>query len=435
MLTPEFAWPSGLERLSAQRFAAALRPGLRLYWPGCAGHSAVFEQWWLQACVQTAGVHVSGVWIPGINRFDPTTTHPEVRACGLFAAPEFAAARQRGAFDWQATHYTDAAREFTTPGRFDVLLLHLSPPDAQGRCSFSVAADFSPLAVQAALSAGGTGTQIWAHLNPNLPRTAGPWVALSSLHAAVFKDAEVLTVAEPAPGAALKAVAEVVAASVADGSSLQLGLGKLQTAVLAALHGRRGLRIHSGMLSDGLLPLLNAGALAALDADQPPVCAGVALGSAALYRALADPRLARFAPVSHTHATATLAALPRFVAVNSALQVDLLGQVNAEFLDGQPISGLGGLADFMRGARANPEGRAIVAFPATAAGVSRIVPRLAAGTVSICKADADEVATEHGLVRLRGLPLAARARALIGIAAPQHRAALQQQAASLGFFF
>jgi acyl-CoA hydrolase len=196
--------------------------------------------------------------------------------------------------------------------------------------------------------------------------------------------------------------------------------------VLAALRGHRGLRLHSGMVSEGLLGLRDAGALAAPDPARPPVTTGVALGSERLYRTLADPALARFAPVSFTHAQATLAALPRLVAVNSALEVDLLGNVNGEWLQGRQISAGGGVLDFVRGARASDGGRAIIAFGSTHAQRSRIVPLLPPGAVTIPRADVDEVVTEHGHAALRGLGVHARAEALIAIAAPEHRPALAE---------
>jgi acyl-CoA hydrolase len=151
-----------------------------------------------------------------------------------------------------------------------------------------------------------------------------------------------------------------------------------------------------------------------------------------LYSAVADPALMRFAPVEHTHAQATLAALPRLHAVNSALQIDLLGQVNVSTLAGRCVSGVGGLVDFLRGARASAGGRGIVAataeVPARGAvpAHSRIVPLLDAGPVGVARGDVDTVVTEHGAAPLRALGEDARAQALIAIAAPSQRAALQE---------
>jgi acyl-CoA hydrolase len=197
--------------------------------------------------------------------------------------------------------------------------------------------------------------------------------------------------------------------------------------VLAQLKHHRQLRVHAGMVSDGLLGLLQAGALADRSMQQPPVCTGVALGSMALYEAVADPAWVRFAPVSHTHAHATLAALPKLKAINSFLQIDLLGQVNVDVLGGRWVSGVGGLVDFLRGARASVGGLGIVAGTATAGAdlTPRIVPLLPPGAVGITRSDVDTVVTEHGAAHLRCLGVQERAQALIRIAAPQHQDALQ----------
>lgn len=376
-----------------------------------------------------AGVVFCGVWIPGVNRFDPTTWHAQARAEAFFMTPELRGGWQRGAVDHRPWHYSEIARWMAEPGHFDVLLLHLAPPDEQGRCSLSIAADFTPIVLQALRD----GAAVLAHVNPRLPRTNGPSVAVADITAWVQADLPLLE--HDAAGAmadpALQALARQVAQQVRDGDTLQFGLGRLQAAVLAelaAVRGHGGLRVHSGMVSDGLLGLHQAGALAAAGAPGPPVTTGVALGSARLYAAMADRDLVRFAPVSHTHDAAVLAALPRLLSINSALQVDLLGQVNAEMLDGQQVSGAGGLVDFVRGARSSPQGRSVIAINATAGRDrrSRIVPRLPAGAVSVSRADVDLVSTDHGTAALRHLGVDARARALIGLAAPEHRADLEQ---------
>jgi acyl-CoA hydrolase len=411
--------------LDAGRFAGhlqrRLRPGQRasVYWPGCAGHSPLFERWLRHAPDAAAGVEFSGVWIPGVNRFDPSALHADARACTVFMSRELQAGWFRGAVDFLPLHYSQAVRWVGTPGRFDVLLLHVAPPDRDGLCSLSVAADFTP----AALAGACDDTVVLAHINPRLPRTNGPAVPMSRLTAFVEAEEAPLTVATEPAGPVLRAVARQVAALVDDGDTLQFGLGKLQAAVLAELHRHRHLRIHAGMVSEGLLALRDAGALAAEDVRKPPVCAGVALGSEALYRAVAEPALMRFAPVEETHAQATLAAIPRLIAINSALEIDLLGQVNCETLGGRQLSGVGGLVDFLRGARASAGGKAIVAATANAGrdGRSRIVPLLPAGPVGIARGDTDLVVTEHGVADLRQLGVEARARALIAIAAPEHR--------------
>ena len=416
------------QTLNAEQLGRWLKPGARVYWPGCAGHSPLFEAW-LRADPQVAaGAWFCGMWIPGVNRFDPSSLHPDARCSSFFLPPEWHTGWQRGAVDLLPLHYSEAVRWLGAPGRFDTVLLHVAPPDDAGWCSLSLAADFTP-AVLAALDAGAA---VLAHVNPLLPRTQGPAVHRSRITSWIEEPAPPLTVPEAPANAALDAVAARVAELVPNGATLQFGLGRLQSAVLARLHGHRGLRVHAGMVSDGLLGLRDAGALAAPVNGVPPAGAGVALGSAALYAAVADPALIRFAPVEHTHAQATLAALPRLHAVNGAIEIDLLGQVNCETLGGRSVSGVGGLVDFLRGARASVGGLGIVATAAEVAGKdgraprSRIVALLPPGPVGVTRGDIDTVVTEHGVAYLRDLGEDARAAALIGLAAPAHRAALQQ---------
>lgn len=410
--------------LTPSGFLGCLRPGLRVYWPGCAGHSPLFERWLGASPEQARDVEFCGVWLPGANRFDPTALHPQARARVIFLPPAMHAAHDEGRIGMMPLHYSDAVRWLGTPGRFDLVLLHLSPPDAQGRCSYSVAADFSP----AVLEALDPGVPVLAHFNPRLPRTCGPAVELSRISAWVEAAEPPLTVADEAPDEPMTRLAQQVATLARDGDTVQLGMGRLQAAVLAQLRSRRGLCVHAGMVSDGLLGLLQAGALAPRSRDKPPVCTGVALGSQALYEALADETLARFAPVSFTHAPMALAGVPRLLAINSALQVDLYGNVNVEWLSGRRVSGVGGLLDFVRGARLSPGGRSVLALNAAAAGgsVSRIVPVLDAGCTSVPRSDVDFIATEHGCVNLRELDADARAQALIGLAAPAFREGLQR---------
>ncbi len=428
------------QNLTPAIFASALQPGARVYWPGAAGHSPLFEAWLRNTPERCAGVWFCGVWIPGVNHFDPSALHPQASASGFFVSRDLQPAWRRGAMQHLPLHYSEVPTWLGTPGRFSVVLLHLAPPDDQGRCSLSVACDFVPSVLQA-LDANAV---VLAHINPLLPRTRGPWVPASRINAWTEAALPPLTLATDAPepaGSALTHLAQQVTTLVQDGDTLQLGLGRLQGAVLAQLHHHRGLRLHAGMVSEGLLALADAGALAppqrqresagstaAQDRWQPPVCAGVALGSRSLYERVAqpdDPATVHFAPANHTHAHTTLAALPRLLAINSALQVDLLGQVNCEWIHGRLTSGVGGLVDFVRGARASIGGRAVVALNATAKGSeSRIVPLLAPGTASLARSDVDHVATEHGVAALRGLDVDQRAHALMQIAAPEHRETL-----------
>ena len=401
--------------LDANSFLDHLRPGAEVYTAGCAGHSLLFEAWLQQAPERSAGVRFTGVHIPTVNRFDFASLHPGARQRTIFLSAELRDSWLAGRVDYLPMSYSATYQWLSQEAEFDVALVQVAPPDENGQCSLGVAADFTPAAWPRA-------KRVLAHVNPRMPRTHGPSIPWSRIDAAIEHDGPLLEAPDPAPDPAMDAVAERIVTLVPDRATLQLGLGRLQSAVLRALCGRRDLRLHTGMVSDGLLALIADGALApAPDA----VVAGVALGSQALYDAVAGR--VEFREVGHTHDHGVLRAIPRLTAINSALSVDLLGQVNGDCLGGRQLSGIGGLPDFLRGARQAPQGRGIIALPAaTPKGQTRIVPILAAGPVSVTRLDADCVVTEHGIADLRHLDVHARARALIAIADPTHRESLER---------
>lgn len=409
-----------MHKLDPDSFARAFAPGMRVYAPGCGGHSALFERWLRAMPAIAEGVEFCGVHIPGVNRFDFGALHPAARMRNIFLAPEWRGCWADGRFALQPLAYSQFVRQLAA-STFDIALLQVAPADADGMHSLGIAADFTPAALVNA-------RQVFAHVNPRMPRTRGPGIAHARIDALVEADAALLESPDPAPDPATTQLAAHIAALVDDGDTLQFGLGKLQAAVLRALVGRRNLRVHSGMVSDSLLLLEAAGALAPRNPERPPVVCGVALGTPALYAAVADPSLVQFAPVSHTHDIGVLREIACFKSINAAIAVDLLGQVSAETIDGAQISGVGGLGDFARGARLSQGGASIIGLLASARAntLSRIVPRLGEhDIVGVPRLDVDIVVTEHGVAAIGGLDVDARAMALIAIADPRHRDALR----------
>ncbi|MBS0568563.1 MAG: acetyl-CoA hydrolase [Proteobacteria bacterium] len=403
-------------RLNQDNFADCFHPGMEVYAPGCAGHSSVFESWLRQAPDCADGVRFTGVHIPTVNHFDFAALHANARQRVIFLSAELRDSWLAGRVDYLPMTYSGTWQWLAETARFDVALLQVSPPDADGVCSLGVACDFSPAAWPRSM-------KVLAHVNPAMPHTRGPSIPWNRIDAVVEQGAALLEAPDPPADPLMEAVATRVAGLVPDRASLQLGLGKLQSALLRALCTRRGLRIHSGMVSDGLLELIAHGALAQ---DPDAVVAGVAIGTRALYDAVSAQ--VHFREVGYTHDHAVLRAIPRLMAVNSALSVDLLGQVNGECLGDRQVSGVGGLTDFLRGARLSAGGRGIIALPScTASGTSRIVPLLPAGPVSVARVDADCITTEHGVAELRHLGVHERARAVIAIADPRHRESLERE--------
>jgi len=404
---------AGPRPLSPAQLPGLLRPGLRVYAPGLAGQSAVFVAALRAAPEAAAGVHFTGVWLPGINRVDYAGLHPKARADAFFVTRDMAASFAAGRIDFRPLSYFETYRYLRDDAMIDLALLQTAPPDADGKLSLGVANDFTPAILAKAR------TRV-AHINPRMPRTLGAArVPIAEVDFVVEADAPLLA-DDDAGDAAFDAIGRHVAGLVGDGDTLEVGVGRVQR-VFAALAGARGLRLHTGAITTPLLRLIEAGGVSEEDGA---ITCGVALGAPELYEFVAENPRVRFAPVGETHDIATLRAIPRFVAVNSVIEVDLLGQANAEMIDGRQIGAAGGLVDFMRGARASPGGRAIVALPATAKGgrLSKIVPALPPGSaVGVARGDMDLVVTEHGVADLRTKTVDERAAALIAIAAPEFR--------------
>ncbi|RYZ04631.1 MAG: hypothetical protein EOO24_12915, partial [Comamonadaceae bacterium] len=220
---------------------------------------------------------------------------------------------------------------------------------------------------------------------------------------------------------------------IPDRSTLQMGIGGVPEAVFAMLTDRRELGIHSGMIGDSAMDLIEAGAVTNTHKglDDGLTVTGAIFGTQRLYRFVHQNPALRLMPTSHTHAAATLSRVKRLVSINSALEVDLTGQVNAEAIGRDHIGAVGGQVDFVRGAAMSEGGVSIIALPATGkGGASRIVADLS-GPVTTARSDVDVIATEHGIARLRGLSIGQRVRALAAIAAPEHRDGLLAQAQQL----
>jgi acyl-CoA hydrolase len=213
---------------------------------------------------------------------------------------------------------------------------------------------------------------------------------------------------------------------IEDGDTVQLGVGPLPSAVVDALTDHHDLGMHSGMISDAVLRLVDAGAItgAKKEIDTGLVVTGAALGSTELYDRIPELPI-EFRPASYTHAPGVLAQLRSFVAINSAIEVDLTGQIGAEVRNGHYVGAVGGQADFSRAA-ANTGARSVITLRARSRGDSTIKPVLRGGTVTTARTDVDFIVTEYGVASLRGATLAQRAHRLAAIAAPEHREELDR---------
>ncbi|KAA9163265.1 methyltransferase [Amycolatopsis acidicola] len=324
-----------------------------------------------------------------------------------------------GALEILPCHLSSLARYIrngTLP--VDVVLVQLPPADEDGYHSLGPSIGYLADAMRKA-------RVILAEINPNAPKTtSSPRIHRDRITAAIRSESPLPTSPSRAAGPAEKAIGAIVADLVPDGASLQLGIGAVPGEIAGALRERSGLRVRSALIGDWLLELVDNGAV---DVGAAGAClTGMALGSRRLYDFVDHNAGVEFVAPGELLDPAALASCDPFVVVNSALQVDLYGQVNAEALGGRYLGAVGGQVDLFRAARLARSGLAVVALPSTDPSGTRssIVPQLDGPTTSP-QSDIDIVATEYGLADLRATTAAERARRLVAIAAPEHREALR----------
>ncbi|XVQ09443.1 acetyl-CoA hydrolase/transferase family protein [Spirillospora sp. CA-255316] len=306
----------------------------------------------------------------------------------------------------------------------DVAFVQVSPADANGDHSCGLISDYVHAAVAKA-------RVVVAEVNEQVPFTHGALLAGSEIDYAVHVSRPPVEVPPARVGETDEAIAKHAAAYIEDGSVLQTGVGAVPDAILRLLHDRKDLGVHSGMLGDGLVELVEAGVVtnARKRIDKGISINGALIGTARLYDfAHRNPRV-RMCGTHYTHDPAVLARLDRLVTINSAMEVDLTGQVNAEQSGAAYLGGTGGQVDFVRAGARSPGGHAIIALPATAKGgtVSRITAGLS-GPVTTARSDVDVIVTEFGAAELKGRTLAERARRLVAIAHPDFQEELEREA-------
>lgn len=311
--------------------------------------------------------------------------------------------------------------------RVDVALIQVSPPDQHGLCTLGVSVEATKAACEQAQC-------IIAHVNPRMPRTHGDAFIRFSDITAYYEAEDSLPIKLPATGNAVTdAIGKHVASLIDDGACLQMGIGAIPNAVLNCLHHHRDLGVHSEMVSDGVLPSIKSGVInnRRKRVHTGKLVATFIMGTEALYDFIDDNAEVVLLEADYVNDTRNICRNHNVIAINSALQVDLTGQICADSIGTRIYSGVGGQMDFMRGAALSEGGKAIIALPSTAAGdtVSRIAPILDPGAgVVTTRAHAQYIVTEYGIADLRGKSLRERAAALIAIAHPAFRDTLSEAA-------
>ncbi len=401
--------------ISAAQLAEVLEPGGLTLVSSCSAESSVLAQAVKAAGDRLGNMCFSGVFVSGLNK--ETFLHSQdAEVLTFFLTPDLKRAQHPVHF--LPLCYNDILKHLQKL-KPSAALVMLSPPDDNGRCSFGTEYSFP--------------ADLWdqipikiAHINPNMPFTRGkPGPRFDELTAYIEQEQTLLTTSDPMPDEKTKSIALNVAQYIQDGNTIQTGLGKIPGAVLRAVADRMNLKLHTGLVGDAALDLIESGALTGKD------CAtvGAAIGSQCLYDNLTREQF-NFQSVDVTHNANLMAQIDGFVSINSAFEVDLFGQAYAERGSSGLASGPGGASDFATGAK-NAGGLRVVALPSSFGRdfiQSRIIsPGQTKGPVSLGRMDIDVVVTEFGAAELSGKSHQERARALIAISEPALRDNLEQQ--------
>lgn len=384
-------------------------------------------------CARTdlEGVELYHLHTNGPAPFAAPSVAGRVHSNSLFVGPPLRDAVQEGRADFVPIFLSDIPGAFRSGAiPLDVALVSLSPPDRHGNCSLGTSVDAARAAVDCA-------RVVIALVNERMPRTHGDTVVpLERVAAFVLGDRPPWEVLPARPSEVDQRIGAIIADLVEDGSTLQVGIGGIPDAVLARLGGKHDLGVHTEMFSDGLVDLLEKGVVTnrLKNVHRGRTVASFVSGTSTLYAYVDDNPRIEFHACDRTNDVEIIRMNPKVVAINSAIEVDLTGQVCADSIGHRIYSGIGGQTDFLRGAARSEGGKPIIALPSTAAhgGVSRIVAELKPGAgVVTTRGDVHWVVTEYGAVNLHGMPLRRRAEALVSIAHPDFRAELRRQAAAV----
>jgi len=401
------------------------------------------EQVWVHAAAATPSVLLDALVARAPELRDVRVVHFHIEGPGPHLAPEMA-----GHFYHRALFIGPNARAAVNEGRaeyipvflsdaptllrrgiipLDAVLINVSPPDRHGFCSMGTSVIALPTAIK-------TATTVIAQINPQMPRTLGDtFVHVDQIDLGVEVDLPPYSHALPPVGDVERRIGEFIADLVPDGATVQMGIGAIPSAVADALHGKRDLGVHTEMMTDVVLDLVERGVVTGADKEinRGRVVATFMLGSQRLYDWVDDNPMVEMRSAEYTNDTAIIRRFRKMVAINSAIEIDLTGQVCADSIGPRMYSGVGGQMDFVRGAALADDGRAIIALPSTAAGgtVSRIVPYLAHGAgVVTTRAHVETIVTEWGVAELHGRSIRERATQLIAISDPRFRDELEAEA-------
>jgi 4-hydroxybutyrate CoA-transferase len=411
---------------SAPEALACVESGMRVYiHPGCAEPEALVEALMLRA-PYVKNVELMHLLTSGTSPYCAPEMAEHFRHNALFVGGNVREAVNDGRADYTPIFLSEVEALFESGEMpIDVALIQVSPPDPHGYCSFGVGVDCT-------LTAAKYAHHVVAQVNAQMPRTYGDsFIHVSELDTIVELTRPLCELKPHPTNQVFQQIGARVATLIEDGSVLQCGIGAIPDAILPNLMDRKDLGVHTEMISDNAVPLIEAGIINGRRKNLKPrkIIVGFVLGTKTLFEFIDENPIFEFHPAAYTNDPFRIATNDRMVAINAAIEVDLTGQVCAESIGPQFYSGFGGQLDFIRGAARSKYGKPIIALPSTAKGdtVSRIVPRLTNGAgVLTGRGDVHYVVTEYGIAYLHGRTIRQRAEALIQIAHPRFRNQLSE---------
>ncbi|HMI84296.1 MAG TPA: acetyl-CoA hydrolase/transferase C-terminal domain-containing protein [Polyangiaceae bacterium] len=423
-----------MKLVDADTALAHVESGQQVFVQGAAATPSVLLEALARRGKDVAGVGVVHLHTEGPAPHLDRAMEGHLHHRALFIGPNAREAVNEGRAEYVPVFLSDIPRLFRRRDiPVDVALLNVSPPDAHGFCSLGTSVDVTLAAAECARI-------VIAQINPSMPRTHGDgFLHVSRIDFGVAIDQAPYARAESAIGDVERKIGALVAELVPDGATLQLGIGAIPSAVASALENKRDLGIHTEMFTDAIIDLVEKGVItgARKEINRGKIVSSFVLGTQRLYDFVHDNPLVELRPADYTNDTAVIRRFRRMIAVNSAIEIDLTGQVCADSMGTRFFSGVGGQMDFLRGAAMAEEGRAMIALPSTAARgtLSRIVAMLKPGAgVVTTRAHVHTVITEWGVAELHGRGIAERAKALIAIADPRFREQLVKAARDGRYF-
>jgi 4-hydroxybutyrate CoA-transferase len=407
--------------LTADEALSCVKSGMRVYiQPGCAEPETLVEALMRRAPF-VEDVEIVHMMTMGCAPYVAPEMAGHFRHNAVFIGPNVREAINDGRADYTPIYLSEIEELFESGAMpVDVALIEVSPPDSHGFCSFGVGVDTT-------LTAAKCAKHVVAQVNAQMPRTYGDsFIHVSDIDVVVESTRPLCALEKAEPSELQVAIARNVATLIDDGAVLQTGIGGIPDATLPLLMDRKDLGVHSELVSDGVIPLVEAGVINGARKNFKPrkIILGFALGSNELFDFVDNNPIFEFHPTSYTNNPISIARNDNMIAINSALQVDLTGQVCSDSIGTHFYSGIGGQVDFLRGASQSKGGKPVIALPSTAKNdtISRIAPMLSPGAgVVTSRGLIRYVVTEYGVAYLHGKCIRERAKALIEIAHPKFR--------------